>query len=747
MPGLFDAINNVKSGIMTTRLLQEVVSQNISNASNEDYSRQTATTLSRGSTFDGQNYYGQGVEMGQVSRVRDELLDRQIRDSQSRLGTHEIKLNWLRRIQDVFNEPSEQGISASLSNFWESWSELATDPESYAARSNVMTSTDSFVSLVRDVDARLARYEEEVDTTLSQSLDAINSDLSEVAQLNDEIFKLEAGTNALANDLRDQRDAALNRLSEQLDITYHTATNGMINVFVGNHPAVLEDKAEGLRTKPNPYDATKLAVYWKYGDAFESSGKGGLAALLEVRDTILPAERGELNAFVSSLITEVNSLYSNGVGTDGFTVLESTLGYDSLGVTAANQTLNLVPNGETRNINISFYDSNQRILRQAGVLIDSADTLSDIQVKLNGIPGLTANILTGTNNNGRLNLQLDTISGDNILGETSFAISNNTGGYDTSGALSLLGFHQTDKTSNTSAAQPLIESRDLAELQSVLDVPDVATVLTTALGVSGSFTLNAFETGTETAGNTDGALVQQFTINVASTDTVNSLIAKINVLTASYGMAATFNGGTNKIEITSTARTDSEGVVQLAGGTDYLRLGFANVYRDPAVPGDQPPSHYGEEYTSLGDTSGLFAQMQLNTFFQGSTASDFALNRTILSADQIHAGFKLGAGENGLALALTNLQHSRVGGNGQFTIGELYENQIAGVGIQVKETEFLGTNEELMLNAFEEERSSISGVNLDEELAKMMMYQRAYEANARAFGVFNQMLQELLNLT
>jgi flagellar hook-associated protein 1 FlgK len=43
-------------------------------------------------------------------------------------------------------------------------------------------------------------------------------------------------------------------------------------------------------------------------------------------------------------------------------------------------------------------------------------------------------------------------------------------------------------------------------------------------------------------------------------------------------------------------------------------------------------------------------------------------------------------------------------------------------------------------------RDSVSGVSLDEEAASMMRFQRAYEANARFFGVVNQTLDVLLNL-
>jgi flagellar hook-associated protein 1 len=44
-------------------------------------------------------------------------------------------------------------------------------------------------------------------------------------------------------------------------------------------------------------------------------------------------------------------------------------------------------------------------------------------------------------------------------------------------------------------------------------------------------------------------------------------------------------------------------------------------------------------------------------------------------------------------------------------------------------------------------RQSVSGVSLDEEMANMLMYQRAYEGAGRMMTAIDQMLDTLINRT
>lgn len=118
MPGLFDGMRISTSGIRVHRILEEVVGQNIANASNKNYTRQEVSLDTLGTVFDGQHFFGQGVEATKIERIRDELLDIELRYSASSSAQYAKELSWLTKIESVFNEPSDNGINFALSQFF-----------------------------------------------------------------------------------------------------------------------------------------------------------------------------------------------------------------------------------------------------------------------------------------------------------------------------------------------------------------------------------------------------------------------------------------------------------------------------------------------------------------------------------------------------------------------------------------------------------------------------------------------------
>lgn len=739
MPGLFDGLRTSIDGVNLHRVLQEVVGNNIANAANKSYTRQEGRVVSSDPAFDGKHFIGQGASVEQVIRIRDLLLDNQLRATQTNQSNLEIQGKWLGRIQAQMNEPSETGVRAALSNFWESWSQLSVNSESVAARENVLNGAKNLVSLIQDLDTKFEVVKTQINNDLALKVDEFNDLTEEIATLNKDIFELEVGGKAQANDMRDRRDAAIDELSKYGDLFYYQAKNGMYNITVAGHPVIIEDHFEPLQVINNPYDAQQKILKWEFGTRTDHLNFGGeIGGIFDVRDNTLGAYQSSLDAFAATLIDEVNQIYANGVGLEPNTVMESRLGYGAFNVSASTDVLSLVPTGEFGEVHVSFYDTNDKVIRTATVVVDDGDSLDDIATKFNNIPGLIGAVISDPTNDGKLRLEIDNISGDNVMGEVKFAISNNTGGFDSSGFLNLLGFSETTK----SAAGGMMTSRDLSELQTILGEANINDVRTKALNFAGSFTINAYETGTETAGFSDGIHVQQLRIDVVSTDTIDTIMAKINALTADHGISMAYNGGTQRLELTTNIGTDVEGNVIVGGGVNAVRLAFFNGYRYPEVATDTPPSNYN----GLGDNVDLLATMQMNTLLSGADASDIAVDSNITSSAMVHAGYKIGDDQNGMTLDLNQLQHQIVASSNQYTIGEDFENLVTTIGSAVSKNERLNSNEQVLLESFKAEKDNISGVNLDEELANMMVFQRAYEANARMLSTFNELMEEILRI-
>ena len=739
MPGFFDGIRVGFKGTIANQKMVEVIGNNIANAANEDYSRQRAEMTTAGTTMSGNLAFGQGVEIQQVIQIRDKLLDGQVQMSRSAQANYETQLNWLNRIEGIYNEPSEYGISHSLGQFWESWSELSTDPENFATRSNVIAQSQNISSLFRKLDDKFKEFQQDIKSEMQQMVSSVNALAKELAVLNQEIFRLENASHSKANDLRDQRNAAMEDLAEQLGFTAKEQSNGMMNIFVGHHALVYHNQVQELTTRTDPLDASKTQILWKNGDnEFQPNG-GKLAGIQAVRDDLIGSFNNELDQFSKNFIDQVNTIYSNGVSLYPKKILETNLGYESLGVTNTTTPLNLLEPGQNGSIHISFHNENGDFVRSSSILVAAEDSLDDIAQKLNGLRGLNALILSDPSNDGKLYLEFDEASGDNNLGEHSFTISQSNGGYDTSGFLNLLELDQSAKSTNDSSTAPLLQSIDLSQLQTLLGEANVADVMSKELNLSGHFSINAFETATESTGLTNGHHVQQLRINIESTDSINSIMQKINALTSDHGIAVSLNAS-NQLEFTHSGGTNAAGDFALSGTSHHLRLSFANSYQYPDVTKDKSP----DLYNGKGDNTGLFAIMQGNTWFEGTSASNMVLDRQIDSAEKVNAGYSFNAGDNRMALDLAALQYANVSVDNTFTLNEHYQNLVSEVGTQVRSLDNQAHNEEVVLQSFLNARDQISGVNLDEELANMIVYQRAYEANARMIKTFSEMLMEFL---
>ncbi len=120
-----------------------------------------------------------------------------------------------------------------------------------------------------------------------------------------------------------------------------------------------------------------------------------------------------------------------------------------------------------------------------------------------------------------------------------------------------------------------------------------------------------------------------------------------------------------------------------------------------------------------------------DTFVVGSNASV-----------QPNADPRLNAGN---ALSLMALRDAALFDGSAMTDG--YAGLMAQVGVMVQGASYAADVSQSIANNVEQDRSSVAGVNLDEEAAKLLQYQQAYQASAKmlqiAQGVFDALLQSL----
>ena len=76
---------------------------------------------------------------------------------------------------------------------------------------------------------------------------------------------------------------------------------------------------------------------------------------------------------------------------------------------------------------------------------------------------------------------------------------------------------------------------------------------------------------------------------------------------------------------------------------------------------------------------------------------------------------------------------------------DFIKSLVSNLGVDAAESNRVSKNQALLVNEYSTARDSIMGVSLDEEMANMIKYQTAYNANARMVNVFDEMLDLVVN--
>ncbi|MGN9866765.1 flagellar hook-associated protein FlgK [Bacillus swezeyi] len=220
----FLGLETAKRGLFAQQSALSVTSNNISNANTEGYTRQRVTfesttpypTVSRNSIgLAGQ--MGTGVEVGSVERIRDSFLDYQYRTQNTKGGYYNAKVDAFHQMEGIMNELNGSGLNSVLNSFWNSIQELTNNAHEPSARSVVAQKGKAVAETFNQLHESLTTVQTNLGDQIEQDVMSINSVLSQLNSVNDQIAKVEPN-GYLPNDLYDKRDMLLDQLSSMVNI-------------------------------------------------------------------------------------------------------------------------------------------------------------------------------------------------------------------------------------------------------------------------------------------------------------------------------------------------------------------------------------------------------------------------------------------------------------------------------------------------------------------------------------------------
>jgi len=314
MPGLNTSLSIAVQALQANQGALNVTSNNIANVNTPGYSRQVAI-LNEAPTFQENNItFGGGVTLEQFQSVRDQLLQLRIYEETQQQGNSETQFNSLSQIEGIFSNPS-QGVGGALSAFFNSLSQLSTNPTDANARQAVLTSANNLANSFHQAVSSLTTIGTGLDQSVPQTVDQINRLTSQIATFNGQVAQMQ-GLGKDPGTVQDQRDELIRQLSGLINISVTQTEHGLTLTTAKGVPLVVANQSYGLQSNAN--NSVLEHVYSAQGQDITSQIQGGqLGGTLQVRDQALPQLFSQLNDLASQFATSFNMQHAAGFDASG----------------------------------------------------------------------------------------------------------------------------------------------------------------------------------------------------------------------------------------------------------------------------------------------------------------------------------------------------------------------------------------------------------------------------------------------
>lgn len=230
MSGIFGTMNIANTGLQAMQSAVNTTANNISNAQTEGYSRKRVNLVTNTPFhLNGIGEISTGVRIEGVTRIRDAFTDRQVRIETGRFNTYEAQNGVYDRLEIIFNEPSETGISDAMQQMWNAWQELSKTPESITARTIVVEQSTTMADRFNHTAAQLESLKSETLYQIQQNAFEINTKFEQLTAVDTQI-RSAVNREMVPNDLMDQRDLLLDQLSALVKFTVKDREDGGIDL-------------------------------------------------------------------------------------------------------------------------------------------------------------------------------------------------------------------------------------------------------------------------------------------------------------------------------------------------------------------------------------------------------------------------------------------------------------------------------------------------------------------------------------
>jgi flagellar hook-associated protein 1 FlgK len=317
MEGISAIFNIAKGALQANSQATEVISHNIANVNTPGYSRQTALLEAEAPLGQGLIKLGLGVRVASVVQAFDRYTTKNIHQNTSSLSAYDAKASVLSYVEQLFNETEGTGLGQAMDEFWSAWQDVANNPGGIPERTALLGKAEQLTNLFNFLSQELTQQRQNLNSSLSYALTEVNTLTGRIADLNGKILATESSQTP-ANDLRDERNTLLEKLSGYLGITSLEDESGGVMVLTSQGTLLVS------RTQSFALSQSGDSIYWNGipEDVSDRLVGGKIGGWLDLRDEILPQYKANLDELAGTLIQEVNTLHAAGYTLGGATGMD-----------------------------------------------------------------------------------------------------------------------------------------------------------------------------------------------------------------------------------------------------------------------------------------------------------------------------------------------------------------------------------------------------------------------------------------
>ena len=295
----------------------QVTGNNIANANTPGYSRQSAQLETEGGQFSGSGFFGKGVNVATVTRAHSEFLTREAASSRAVASADAARSDQLKQLEPVF-QIGEAGIGYAAATAFSAFVDVASKPQDASARQVALSRIGDLAARFRGASDQLDSIQSGVTLDIKTAVQSVNTLTHQVADLNRQIANV-TGTGHDPNDLLDQRDSAINDLSQFIQVTTVAAGDGSVSVFMnGGQKLVLGGNATDLTAVADAYDPSKVQLGITESGATRAFPPGfvtggSIAGMLRFQNTDIADARNLLGQMAAAITGRLNQQQALGL--------------------------------------------------------------------------------------------------------------------------------------------------------------------------------------------------------------------------------------------------------------------------------------------------------------------------------------------------------------------------------------------------------------------------------------------------